>query len=131
MAESALDADEDDPFEEQRENADNPMGRLFSEYGRPNALQVTVGILASIFARLLDRTCDQVLSESRSTVRFANPDIGHLEPVRPVEFVGRRRETRFHEPGEGRIDRREGCRQRLRHAPEYCSVDSGAAAYHL
>ena len=54
MAESAVGADEDDPFEEQRENADNPMGRLFSEYGRPNALQVTVGVLASVFARLLD-----------------------------------------------------------------------------
>ncbi|MFW5964166.1 MAG: ABC transporter ATP-binding protein, partial [Natronomonas sp.] len=44
----------DDPFEEQRENAENPMGRLFSEYGRPNAFQVIVGIFASIFARLLD-----------------------------------------------------------------------------
>jgi len=54
MAESAVGADEDDPFEEQRENAENPMSRLFAEYGRPNALQVTVGILASIFARLLD-----------------------------------------------------------------------------
>ncbi|WP_178915149.1 ABC transporter ATP-binding protein [Natronomonas gomsonensis] len=54
MAESAIGADEDDPFEEQRENAENPMSRLFAEYGRPNAVQVTVGILASIFARLLD-----------------------------------------------------------------------------
>ncbi|MCY4729751.1 ABC transporter ATP-binding protein/permease [Natronomonas gomsonensis] len=54
MAESAVGADEDDPFEEQRENAENPMSRLFAEYGRPNALQVTVGVLASIFARLLD-----------------------------------------------------------------------------
>jgi ATP-binding cassette subfamily B protein len=54
MAESAVGADEDDPFEEQRENAENPMSRLFAEYGRPNAVQVTVGVLASIFARLLD-----------------------------------------------------------------------------
>jgi ATP-binding cassette subfamily B protein len=53
MAETVFE-DDDDPFEEQRANAENPMGRLFSEYGRPNAVQVTVGILASVFARLLD-----------------------------------------------------------------------------
>jgi ATP-binding cassette subfamily B protein len=53
MADPVLD-DDDDPFEEQRENASSPMRRLFSEYGRPNVLQVTVGIVASIFARLLD-----------------------------------------------------------------------------
>lgn len=53
MAETVFE-DDDDPFEEQRANAENPMGRLFSEYGRPNAIQVTVGIIASVFARLLD-----------------------------------------------------------------------------
>ena len=53
MADAAWD-DEDDPFEEQRKNADDPMVRLFSEYGRPNALQAVVGILASVAARLLD-----------------------------------------------------------------------------
>ena len=53
MADAAWD-DEDDPFEEQRKNADDPMVRLFSEYGRPNAFQAVVGILASVAARLLD-----------------------------------------------------------------------------
>ncbi|NHN48284.1 ABC transporter ATP-binding protein [Halostella sp. JP-L12] len=46
--------EDDDPFEEQRESAENPMGRLFGEYGRENALQFVVGLVASIFARLLD-----------------------------------------------------------------------------
>jgi len=47
-------ADEDDPFEDLRERTDNPMRRLFSEYGRPNARQLIVGILGSVLARLLD-----------------------------------------------------------------------------
>jgi ATP-binding cassette subfamily B protein len=46
--------DEDDPFEEQRENAENPMRRLFLEYGRENSLQFSVGIAGSVVARLLD-----------------------------------------------------------------------------
>jgi len=45
---------DDDPFEEQRDKADNPMKRLFFEYGSDNVLAFVVGVLASIFARLLD-----------------------------------------------------------------------------
>ena len=51
---SGVDWEEDDPFEEQRENVENPMKRLFVEYGRDYPLPVTVGILASVVARLLD-----------------------------------------------------------------------------
>ncbi len=46
--------EEDDPFEEHREHIDNPMRRLLFEYGRPYWFSATVGILASIFARVLD-----------------------------------------------------------------------------
>jgi ATP-binding cassette subfamily B protein len=46
--------DEDDPFEEQRENAEDPMRRLFDEYGGPNRFQFAVAVIASVFARLLD-----------------------------------------------------------------------------
>jgi ATP-binding cassette subfamily B protein len=46
--------DDDDPFEKQRENAEDPMRRLFSVYGRPNIGSVIVGVVASIAARLLD-----------------------------------------------------------------------------
>ncbi len=53
MSDAAWD-DEDDPFEEQRANAEDPMRRLFDEYGRPNAVQFAVGVVASVVARLLD-----------------------------------------------------------------------------
>jgi len=53
MADYGLDGD-DDPFEAQRENAEDPMARLFAEYGRPNWPRFTVGVLASVAARLLD-----------------------------------------------------------------------------
>jgi ATP-binding cassette subfamily B protein len=51
---SGVDWEEDDPFEEQRDKIENPMKRLFVEYGRDYVPQVTVGIVASVFARLLD-----------------------------------------------------------------------------
>ncbi|ESP89239.1 ABC transporter ATP-binding protein [Candidatus Halobonum tyrrellensis] len=47
-------AEEDDPFEDVREETDNPMRRLFAEYGRENSLQFVVGTLASVVARVLD-----------------------------------------------------------------------------
>jgi ATP-binding cassette subfamily B protein len=47
-------ADDDDPFEEQRARAENPMRRLFAEYGSENAPQFAVGLAASFVARLLD-----------------------------------------------------------------------------
>ena len=51
---SSIDWEKDDPFEEQRQNIDNPMRRLIFEYGRPYWLSVTVGIISSVFARALD-----------------------------------------------------------------------------
>ncbi|SFF87146.1 ATP-binding cassette, subfamily B [Halopelagius inordinatus] len=50
----ATSPDDDDPFEEQRENAENPMRRLFAAYGFQNSMQFSVGVLASVGARLLD-----------------------------------------------------------------------------
>ncbi|MFB6207296.1 MAG: ABC transporter ATP-binding protein [Haloglomus sp.] len=47
-------ADEDDPFEEQREQAENPMQRLFAEYGTDNKVAFGVGVVSSIAARVLD-----------------------------------------------------------------------------
>ncbi|WP_418283770.1 ABC transporter ATP-binding protein [Halorubrum sp. DTA46] len=51
---SSVDWEDDDPFEEQRDNVENPMKRLFAVYGRDYLPQVSVGIVASVFARLLD-----------------------------------------------------------------------------
>jgi len=47
-------AADDDPFEAQRDRVDNPMARLLGEYGRPYWLSVSLGIIASLAARLLD-----------------------------------------------------------------------------
>jgi ATP-binding cassette subfamily B protein len=47
-------ADDDDPFEEQREQADNPMRRLFLEYGSRNKPAFVGGLFASVLARILD-----------------------------------------------------------------------------
>jgi ATP-binding cassette subfamily B protein len=47
-------ADEDDPFEEQRERAENPIRRLFVKYGSGNKLAFVVGLVSSIVARVLD-----------------------------------------------------------------------------
>ncbi|WP_256546420.1 ABC transporter ATP-binding protein [Halobellus inordinatus] len=47
-------ADEDDPFERQRERAENPMRRLFAEYGRENAFAFLIGLVSSVVARVLD-----------------------------------------------------------------------------
>jgi len=51
---SGVDLDEDDPFEEQREQVENPMRRLFRAYGGDYKFSATVGIVGSVFARLLD-----------------------------------------------------------------------------
>ncbi|WP_254546412.1 ABC transporter ATP-binding protein [Halomarina pelagica] len=47
-------ADDDDPFEEQRERAESPMRRLFLEYGGENRLAFAVGLTSSVIARALD-----------------------------------------------------------------------------
>ena len=51
---SGVEWEEDDPFEEQRETVENPMKRLFLAYGRDYVPQLTVGVVASVFARFLD-----------------------------------------------------------------------------
>ena len=47
-------SDEDDPFEDIREKTDDPMRRLFSEYGVPNARFFGLGFFGSVAARILD-----------------------------------------------------------------------------
>ncbi|MDQ2050801.1 ABC transporter ATP-binding protein [Natronolimnohabitans sp. A-GB9] len=49
-----VDWEDDDPFEDQREHVESPMRRLLFEYGRPYWLQVSVGLVSSVFARALD-----------------------------------------------------------------------------
>ncbi|WP_226481005.1 ABC transporter ATP-binding protein [Natrinema amylolyticum] len=51
---STAEPDEDDPFEEQREEVENPMKRLFLEYGSNYTGAAVIGVIASFFARILD-----------------------------------------------------------------------------
>src|SRR6056297_1122665 len=48
------DGDEDDPFEEQRAEVENPMKRLFLEYGSDYVGAAVIGVIASVGARVLD-----------------------------------------------------------------------------
>ena len=69
---SSIDWEKDDPFEEQRDQIENPMKRLFTEYGVPNWFSVTVGIVASIFARFLDLLPPLMLGIAIDTVIEGN-----------------------------------------------------------
>jgi len=50
----AVPEDEDDPFEDQRAAVENPMRRLFAEYGRENWVAFAAGLAGSMVARALD-----------------------------------------------------------------------------
>ena len=62
--------DEDDPFEEQRERAENPMRRLFDEYGRENAVAFVVGFVSSVVARALDLLPPVLLAVAVDSIFF-------------------------------------------------------------
>ena len=47
-------SDEDDPFEDIRQKTDNPMRRLFAEYGARNKGYFALGFFGSVIARILD-----------------------------------------------------------------------------
>ncbi len=50
----AYGAEDEDPFEDVREQASNPMKRLFVGYGEAYVPYFLVGVLTSMFARILD-----------------------------------------------------------------------------
>ena len=66
----ASSVDEDDPFEEQRERAENPMHRLFDEYGLDNAVAFVVGVASSVIARLLDLLPPVLLAVAVDSIFF-------------------------------------------------------------
>ncbi|WP_255151411.1 ABC transporter ATP-binding protein [Halorarius halobius] len=65
-------ADEDDPFEEQREQAENPMRRLFAEYGAENTVAFVVGVVSSVVARVLDLIPPVLLGLAVDAIFFDN-----------------------------------------------------------
>ncbi|QLG50635.1 ABC transporter ATP-binding protein [Natrinema halophilum] len=74
---SSADLDEDDPFEEQREDIENPMKRLFLEYGSHYLGAATIGVIASIFARILDLLPALMLGVAIDAV--IRQEIGYVE----------------------------------------------------
>ncbi|WP_440990589.1 ABC transporter ATP-binding protein [Haloarchaeobius baliensis] len=82
----SIEAEDDDPFEEQRANAENPMKRLFLEYGSDNKLAFVVGLLSSIVARLLD-LLPPVLLGIAIDATFRNSRPFALGPVPLYEYA--------------------------------------------
>ncbi|MFW6448246.1 MAG: ABC transporter ATP-binding protein [Halobacteriota archaeon] len=50
----SIEWEKEDPFEDLRGEIENPMKRLFFDYALPHWFSVSVGIVGSIFARILD-----------------------------------------------------------------------------
>ncbi|WP_226005236.1 ABC transporter ATP-binding protein [Natrinema salinisoli] len=74
---SDADWEEDDPFEEQREEIENPMKRLFLEYGSNYTGAAVIGVIASFFARILDLLPALMLGVAIDAV--IRQDIGYVE----------------------------------------------------
>jgi len=73
--------DEDDPFEAQRESVENPMKRLFLAYGRPYLPQVSIGVVASIAARLLDLLPPLMLGIAIDAIFYEDARFGDQVPL--------------------------------------------------
>ncbi|WP_415381631.1 ABC transporter ATP-binding protein [Halosimplex sp. TS25] len=58
----SVDLDEEEVFEDVRERVDDPMRRLFADYGRKNVFAFVVGFVSSIGARVLDLVPPLLLS---------------------------------------------------------------------
>ncbi len=91
----SIHADEDDPFEEQRENADNPMRRLFFEYGGENRFAFVVGVVSSLFARILNLLPPIILGVAVDAlvqhgykIPYSKPSAGQV-PFLSVNMAGR------------------------------------------
>lgn len=67
-------ADDDDPFEEQREKAENPMRRLFLEYGGRNKTAFIGGLISSILARVLDLLPPLLLGLAVDSIFYDNKE---------------------------------------------------------
>jgi ATP-binding cassette subfamily B protein len=78
-------ADEDDPFEDIREKTDNPMRRLFEEYGWPNVRYFSIGFLGSVVARVLDLLPPLILGIAIDSI-FRN-DAAYDLPVFPQSAI--------------------------------------------
>ncbi len=71
---------EDDPFGDVRENVENPMKRLFFDYGRSYRLAFFVGLVGSIFSRLLDLMPPLILGIAIDTVLTGDQELYQALP---------------------------------------------------
>jgi len=78
---SGVDWEEDDPFEEQREKVENPMKRLFREYGIRYKFQFLIGVVASTFSRILDLLPPIMLGVAIDAVFLGTVDYAEAFPV--------------------------------------------------
>ncbi|WP_416838627.1 ABC transporter ATP-binding protein [Haloferax sp. DFSO52] len=78
---------DDDPFEDQKERVENPMRRLFAEYGRENTSQFVVGLLASIAARVLDLVPPVILGLSIDAIIRQDKSFAAAFPVFPEAWI--------------------------------------------
>ncbi|ELZ74989.1 ABC-type transport system ATP-binding/permease protein [Haloferax larsenii JCM 13917] len=78
---------DDDPFEDQRERVDNPMRRLFAEYGRENLPQFVLGVVASVVARVLDLLPPVVLGLAIDAIIRQEKSFAAAFPVVPEAWL--------------------------------------------
>ncbi|ELZ87627.1 ABC-type transport system ATP-binding/permease protein [Haloferax elongans ATCC BAA-1513] len=78
---------DDDPFEDQRERVDNPMRRLFAEYGRENLPQFVLGVVASVAARVLDLLPPVVLGLAIDAIIRQEKSFAAAFPVVPEAWL--------------------------------------------
>ena len=71
-------ASDDDAFEDARDRVERPMWRLFTEYGKGQRLAFVVGLVSSIFARMLDLLPPLLLALAIDAVIEANTSYGLL-----------------------------------------------------
>ncbi|WP_435159627.1 ABC transporter ATP-binding protein [Haladaptatus sp. DFWS20] len=92
----SIHTDEDDPFEEQRENADNPMRRLFLEYGGENRVAFVVGVISSFFARVLNLLPPIILGVALDALFQEGEQIPYTEAIsKSVPFLSQSFATRI------------------------------------
>jgi ATP-binding cassette subfamily B protein len=85
--------DDDDPFEQQRDNVQNPMRRLFLEYGRERAGSFALGLSASVGARALDLLPPLLLGVAIDAVFLDNK--AYDLPLVPASWLPQDAETQF------------------------------------
>ncbi len=72
---------EDDPFGNIRENVENPMKRLFLGYGNKYRVAFAVGVIGSIFSRLLDLMPPLILGIAIDTVLTEEQELYDALPL--------------------------------------------------